>query len=96
MDHASGVGVADGLADLLEGGEQAAAVGGRVGAVAEDRVEGAALDQLHGQEGAAVGQRAEVVDRRDAGVLELAGDPRLVDEPSRDHRARGEAAPATP
>ena len=37
-----------------------------------------ALDELHGQERPAVGQGAEVVDRRDARVLQLAGDPGLV------------------
>jgi hypothetical protein len=32
------------------------------------------LDQLHRQERAPVGQRADLMNRRDAGVLELAGD----------------------
>ena len=90
MDDAAGVGVGDGLADLLEGGDEPTAVGGRVGPVAEHRVEGPPLDQLHGQERPAVGQGAEVVDRRDAGVLELAGDPGLVDEPTRQQRPGGE------
>jgi hypothetical protein len=38
------------------------------------------LDELHGQEGAAIGQGAEIVHWRDAGVLELPGDAGLVGE----------------
>jgi hypothetical protein len=45
-------------------------------------VQCAALDQLHGKEGAAVGQGAQVVNRRDARVLQLGGDARLVGEPA--------------
>jgi hypothetical protein len=37
-----------------------------------------ALDELHGKEGPAVGQRAEIVDGRDGRVLQLAGDPGFV------------------
>src|SRR5262249_32580301 len=46
--------------------------------------EGLALDELHRQEGAAVGQGAQVVHRGDAGVLQLPGDARLVQEAPRD------------
>src|SRR5437870_2698779 len=42
--------------------------------------EGVALDELHGEEWPSVRQGAEVVDRRNRGVLELAGDARLVEE----------------
>src|SRR5436190_1421066 len=48
--------------------------------VAQPLVEGAALDEPHGQEWPAIGEGAEIVDGGDAGVLELAGDQRLVDE----------------
>ena len=41
-----------------------------------------ALDELHGQKRPAVRQRAEVVHRRDGGVLELAGNACLVGEPA--------------
>ena len=46
------------------------------------RRQGLALDQLHGEEGP-VAEAAEVVDRHDAGVLQLAADLRLLDEPPR-------------
>ena len=39
-----------------------------------------ALDQLHAEEGAAVGEGSELVDRDDAGVLELAADLGFLDE----------------
>ena len=42
--------------------------------------QGVALDQLHGEERPAVGEGAQLVDRDDAGVLELAADLRLLDE----------------
>ena len=58
----------------------------------EQVVQGAALDQLHGQERPAVGQGADLVDRRDAGVLELAGDPGLVEEPAGGGRVGREPA----
>ena len=82
VDDAVGVGVADRLADLLEHRQEPAAVGRRVGPPSEQVVEGLALDELHRQERPAVGQRADLVDRRDAGVLQLAGDPGLVEEPA--------------
>ena len=46
--------------------------------------QGVALDQLHGEEGPEVGEGAQLVDRHDAGVLELAADLGLLDEPA-DH-----------
>ena len=39
-----------------------------------------ALDQLHREEGPEVGEGAQLVDRHDAGVLELAADLGLLDE----------------
>ncbi len=80
MDHAAGVGVGDRLGDGLEDGEEAGPV--VVGAVAglEQLGQGVALDQLHREEGPAVGEGAELVDGDDAGVLELAADLRLLDE----------------
>src|SRR5262249_28060915 len=39
------------------------------------------LNELHGQNGPAVGQGPEVVDGGDPGVLQLPGDARLVREP---------------
>ena len=80
VDDVVRVGVGERLADLLEDGREPAALGRRVGPRLQQPVEGGALDELHGQEGPAVGQRAEVVDRRDGGVLQLAGDAGLVGE----------------
>jgi hypothetical protein len=48
--------------------------------------EGAAADQLHGEERAAAGQPADVVDRHDAGVLQLAAHPCLLDEAAQEFR----------
>ena len=83
VNHPVGVGVADGLANRLEDGQPAcggAAVGQWVGPIFQDRVEGVSLDELHRQEGPAIGESADLVDRRDAGVLQLASDPRLTEE----------------
>ena len=97
VDDPVGVGVGDRLADLLEHRHEPAAVGRRVGPVLEQVVEGAALDQLHGQERPAVGQGADLVDRRDAGVLELAGDPGLLARTGgRPGRVGREAGPRAP
>jgi hypothetical protein len=74
------MGIADRLADLLEDGEEAAVLLRGRGALLEQVVEGPALDQLHGQERPAIGQAAETVHGRDAGMLELAGDPLLIQE----------------
>ena len=42
--------------------------------------EGAPLDELHGQERPAIGEGADLVDGRNAGMLQLAGDARLAEE----------------
>ena len=47
---------------------------------AQQRGQGAALDQLHGEVGPAVAELAQLVDRHDARMLELAADLRLLDE----------------
>ena len=86
-----GVGVPDRLAHLLEHRQEPPAVGRRVGPLLEQLVERPPLDELHRQERPAVGQGADLVDRRDAGVLELAGDPRLVEEPAGGERVGGVA-----
>ena len=82
MDHPPGMGVGDRLADLLED-RRATGAGRRPGRLRlQQRGEGAPLDQLHREEGPAVGERAQLVDRHDPGVLELAADLRLLDEPA--------------
>ncbi len=82
MDDVVGVSIGDRLADLLEDGQEAAALRG-VSAAPEHGGERFALDQLHGQERPAIGQAAQVINRRDGGVLELRGDAGLVEEPPR-------------
>ena len=47
---------------------------------ASNAEQGSALDQLHGEIGPAIGEGAQLVDRHDAGVLELAADLGLLDE----------------
>ena len=92
MDHPLGVGVGDRLAHLLEDPhELRPPLPGP--AASQQRRQGPALDQLHGEERPAVGQPAELVDRHDARVRELAADPRLVEEPLDQHR--GDARPPT-
>ena len=92
MDDPVGVGVADCLADCLEDGQQPAALGRRIGPVLEDRFEGATLDELHRQERPAVGQVADLMHGRDAGVLQLAGDASLIDEALGGGASRGGSA----
>ena len=82
MDHAAGMGVGHRLADGLEDREEPRQVVRRGWALREQRRQRPAFDQLHGEVGPAVGEGAELVDRHDAGVLELAADLRLLDEPA--------------
>ena len=65
MDDAVGVGEGDRLADPLEGA-QALGQGDGAGVLVQPQ----APDALHGVEDAAVRERAGVVDRDDAGVLQ--------------------------
>ena len=53
-------------------------------AVLQQRGQGAAADQLHRDIEPAVGKLAQLVDRDDPRMLELAADLRFLDEPS-DH-----------
>jgi hypothetical protein len=73
-----GVGVGHRLADLLEDGHEAPTFVRRVGPLGQQLVQVASADQFHGQEGPAVGQDAQVVDRWDGGMLQLPGDARLI------------------
>ena len=80
VDDARAVGVGHRLADLLEHFQEPRQVLGRGLALCEAVGQGAALDQLHGEVRPAVGEPAQVVDRHDAGVLQLAADLRFFDE----------------
>ena len=84
MDDPSAVGVGHRLADLLEDREELHPILGGASARLEQRRQGAAPDELHRDEQPAVGEAAQLVDRRDPGVLELAADLGLLDEPA-DH-----------
>ncbi|MFO0890076.1 MAG: hypothetical protein U0790_13170 [Isosphaeraceae bacterium] len=68
------------LADLLERQDESAAVRSRIGPRHQHFLERLPLDQLHGQERSAVGQRAQVMHRRDGRVLKVRRDERLVGE----------------
>ena len=84
MDHAPRVGVGHVWQTCSKIDEEPRPV--LVGAPSrrQQRRQGAAPDQLHRDEQPAVGQTPQLVDRDDPGVLELAADLRLLDEPA-DH-----------
>ncbi len=90
MDDVVRVRIGQCLADLLEDRHEPAAVGRCVGSVFQRLVEGLPLDELHGQEGPAIGQGAEVVDWRDRRVLQLAGDARFAGKAERGLGQRAE------
>jgi hypothetical protein len=81
VHHPPAVGEPDRLGDLLEHLHQPRQVVRRRRAGLEQLGQGGAVDELHGQERGAVGQFAEGVHRRDAGVRQLRRDLRLGDEP---------------
>ena len=80
VDHPPGVRVGDRLGDVEEDRQEPGMVARRVGPLVHHLGQGPALDQLHGEVGPPVGEGAQLVDRDDAGVLELAGDLGLLDE----------------
>ena len=86
MNHAFAVGVGEGVANLLEDGEQAAKGIFRHGfrhAFSDEfdhLFQRDALHQFHRVKGLPRGVHAEIVDRHDVRVLELGGDLRLLDE----------------
>ena len=82
MDHPPGVGVGHRLGHADEDRQEPGMVARRVGPLGQDLGQGPAFDQLHGEVGATVGEGAQLVDRDDAGVLQLAADLGLLDEPA--------------
>ena len=80
MDHAAGVGVGQGLTDLLEDFQEAGQILSRRRALRQQGGEGPSFDQLHGEVGPLAGQPAEFVNGDDAGVLQLAADLGLLPE----------------
>ena len=83
------VGVGDRLGDLLEDRQEPSAVPRRLAALVQERGEGPPADQLHGEERPPGGVEAQLVDRQDPGVLQLAADLGLLDQPA-DHRRVGD------
>jgi hypothetical protein len=87
VEHVLAVRVVDGEADPAERGEQAVArvallrVAIAAGELGDDLVQGRAGDGLHREVRGAVIALADVVDRDDRGVLELALHARLAEEP---------------
>ena len=83
MDNSLTVGVGDGLTDADEPPQQLTErLGSRGGMVLGDGLpQRQAPHELHGVVGASGGIASQGVDRHDTGVLELAGDLGLVDEP---------------
>src|SRR5262245_65780013 len=75
MDDAARMRVGHGLTDLLKDGEPARQVRGR-----QEFGQGASLDELHAEEGSSIRQLAQLMDRSDARMLELAHDLRLFEE----------------
>ncbi len=74
-------GVGRRLAELLEDREELHPIVIGASARLQQCRQGAASDELHRDEQPAVGKSPQLVDRRDPGVLELAADLRLLDEP---------------
>jgi hypothetical protein len=81
MNDAACMGIGDGLADLLKDLEEAHPVLSRFLALGQKGSQGAALDQLHGEVRPVVREPAQIIDGDDAGVLELAADLCLLQEP---------------
>ncbi len=80
MDDPLRMSVADCLAHHLEITQESRQVMSRLGAFGQQFGQSASLDEFHREVGTAVQQFADVVDRRDAGVLQLAGHPCLAQE----------------
>jgi hypothetical protein len=87
VDNALAVGEGDGVAHLqedlkaLRGGEAGGGGIVAVGDAVDEGLEGFASHELHGEVDPAVRVQAQLVDGHDVGVLELAGDLGLLDEP---------------
>jgi hypothetical protein len=91
VNHPAGVGVGHRLAGLQEDAQQRRPVVVGPRPRAEQLGQGAALDQLHGEERPPVVTPADVVHRHDPRVLQLADDLRLPEEPP--HAVRGNLVP---
>jgi hypothetical protein len=80
MNDPVSVRVAYRLANGFKNGQQPAAIGRWIGPRLQDDFQGAPLDELHGQEGPAIGESTDLVHRRDTKVLQLPRNPRPAEE----------------
>ena len=85
MDHPRSVRGGDRLAYLQEDGQQARQVGRAVLTVGQDLLERLAGEQLHHDKGLAACGQVELMDRDDAGMLQLAREAGLAEKPSQPH-----------
>jgi hypothetical protein len=94
VDHALVVGVGHGFADLEHHSEHARLAPALAFLIQErqDLAQAPPLDQLHREVEASRGVEAELVDRDDAGMVELAGDLGLLEEASEASRGGGSDA----
>src|SRR3974390_581239 len=74
MDDSASMSERDGLADLLENGQESGPFQLVILALLEHPGEAPPLDQLHGEERARVGKRPDTEDRWNSRMLELSGD----------------------
>ena len=86
MDHSPCMDVGHGLADGFEDGKKTGHFPRHVAPLAKQFGQGAALHELHGEEGTTVGESTQLVNRHDPRVLELTGNLRLLDEAARQLR----------
>ncbi len=86
MHHPARVRVRDRLAHLEEVAHEPTPVGRRVRPVGQEGGQRVPVDELHGEVRPPVGEPAQVVDRYDPRVLELAAQLGLLDEPLHDPR----------
>ena len=80
VDYVLAVSVGQRLTDLFKDGQKARQVGRGGRPFLEQFGKGAALDKLHGEEGAAVRQDADLMNGRNARVLQLPRDLRFLTE----------------
>ena len=85
MDHPRSVRGGDRLAYLQEDGQQARQVGRAVLTVGQDLLERLAGEQLHHDKGLAACGQVELMDRDDAGMLQLAREAGLAEKPPQPH-----------
>ena len=82
VNDAASMSVGNRLADVFEDPQQPGPVVTRMLTLTQERGQGAALDELHGEIRPVIGERAQLMDGNDSRVLELPADLGLLDEPA--------------